>query len=620
MQLDLFVRDYNAFMTELADVLKAGHTRFYLDTSLLMLLVRLGPTARDEFIDWCEKRPSGSVRVPVWAAHEFHRHTVRQTVNKNIDSVLSDVESKLHDFEKLALERADDSVCLSSGYASRDMYVSEIGQLLPKIRKLIKIAKDDSKMSEGMEKVISFVNHNILNSDLSKIIEHLGDSGEFRYSHHIPPGYHDKKELNRYGDVVIWEEMICDVESAKSPVDCVLISCDKKTDWVSSAPFLHRGNNSLEKPNRDLGYDVTLPHPLLVHEFKSRAQGEKVYVLHPRFLALVEAYAADRDGETSALSRWRASMYQEDPLQSLKKRGILDEAKDSNFQEQKLQNGDAKLSTCVEKDLTQGLVALEISRLMGVTNTEELKSYIEASPVNRSSIMDDWTIKLRSGQVDPLKFGRMFADLIIKGCHEWTSRLPELIEILRSEVAQLMINQVVLGAIAPAYFDQYGELLTIPVKTLVVVVLTLESDPYFEASFDALRDYLKEADAELPYFPGSGRKILEYKVETSQVSTKPVPMISDIRVGGESALAERLSLNNRRCFSRLFDRTPDVGCNGRELRCLVAREFAIPEDVLPTKYDNQKYTWSPNSGLVLMDTSSPGGLSAIDKEEEGDRE
>lgn len=619
MQLDLFVRDYNAFMTELADVLKADHTRFYLDTSLLMLLVRLGPTARDEFIDWCEKRPSGSVRVPVWAAHEFHRHTVRQTINKDIDSVLSNVESKLHDFEKLALERADDSVCLSAGYASRDRYVSEIGQLLPKIRNLMKIAKDNSKMSEGMEKVITFVNHNILNSDLTRVIERLGDSGEFRYSHHIPPGYHDKKEMNRYGDVVIWEEMICDVESAKSPLDCVLISCDDKTDWVSSAPFL-RGNNSVEKPNRDQGYDVTLPHPLLVHEFKSRAQGEKVYVLHPRFLALVEAYATDRDGETSVLSRWRAAMYQEDPLQRLKKRGILVEVKDSNFQEQKLQNGDAKLRTCVEKDLPQRLVAPEISRLMGVTNTEELNSYIEASPVDRSSIMDDWTKRFRSGQVDPLKFGRMFADLIIKGCHEWTSRFPELIEILRNEVGRLTINQFVLGAIAPAYFDQYGELLTIPIKTLVVVALTLERDPYFEGAFVALRDYLIEADAELPYFPGSGRKNLEYKVETSQVPTKSFPMISDLRVGGESALAERLSLDSRRCFTCLFDRAPDVGCNGRELRCLVAREFAIPEDVLPTKYDNQKYTWSPNSGLVLMDTSSPGGLSAIDEEEEDDRE
>lgn len=98
MRLDPLTRDYPAFMDELVKVLHADDTRYYFDTSLLMWLISVGATARAEFIAWCNGRPANSVRVPVWAAHELHRHLVGETVSKNVGNTLREIEAKYSEY------------------------------------------------------------------------------------------------------------------------------------------------------------------------------------------------------------------------------------------------------------------------------------------------------------------------------------------------------------------------------------------------------------------------------------------------------------------------------------------------------------------------------------------
>ena len=204
MRLDPFVRDYQQFMDELVDVLETPQTRFYLDTSLLMWLVRLGSTARSDFLSWCRNRPESSVRVPVWAAHELHRHLTRQTVASNIRSAVSETERKLDDFVRLASERADEEVCRANGYASRQGFVAEVEQAFAKVKQLAKVVSSGSQLNGATDEIIEFVNDHTLNTDIIKTVNILEKTGDFRYSHLIPPGYHDKKNENRFGDVIIW--------------------------------------------------------------------------------------------------------------------------------------------------------------------------------------------------------------------------------------------------------------------------------------------------------------------------------------------------------------------------------------------------------------------------------
>ena len=84
MVLDQYVRDLKAFMDDFATALDAERTKFYLDTSVLIWLIRLGSQARAEVLAWFRSRPAKSVCVPVWAAHELHRHILGNTARKNL--------------------------------------------------------------------------------------------------------------------------------------------------------------------------------------------------------------------------------------------------------------------------------------------------------------------------------------------------------------------------------------------------------------------------------------------------------------------------------------------------------------------------------------------------------
>ncbi|WP_204277464.1 PIN-like domain-containing protein, partial [Escherichia coli] len=61
----------------------------------------------------------------------------------------------------------------------------------------------------------------------------LKKEGEDRYAKKIPPGYKDAKkdagEFDKYGDLIIWKDMIGKAKADKRPI--LFISDDAKEDW-----------------------------------------------------------------------------------------------------------------------------------------------------------------------------------------------------------------------------------------------------------------------------------------------------------------------------------------------------------------------------------------------------
>ena len=289
MRLDPLTRYYPTFMEELVDVLQAENTRYYLDTSLLMWLAGVGSAARGEFIAWCNSRPAKTVRVPVWAAHELHRHLIGGSISRNVQTTLDEIAGKYREFARLAIERAEETVCLAKGHAGRVGYIGEVQQWLARLPQLTSVvAPSDSQIRQAAEEVISFVNERVLATDIAPFVKELSLTGEFRFSHQIPPGFHDKKVENRYGDVIIWEEMLADLvrrEGEDAPRQAVLVSRDLKTDWVSAASYVRDQAGVEQRASREYERDVTRPLPLLLHEFAGRSAAERLYVTHPSFLA-----------------------------------------------------------------------------------------------------------------------------------------------------------------------------------------------------------------------------------------------------------------------------------------------------------------------------------------------
>ncbi len=609
MRLDPFVRDYQQFMDELVDVLETPQTRFYLDTSLLMWLVRLGSTARSDFLSWCRNRPESSVRVPVWAAHELHRHLTRQTVASNIRSAVSETERKLDDFVRLASERADEEVCRANGYASRQGFVAEVEQAFAKVKQLAKVVSSGSQLNGATDEIIEFVNDHTLNTDIIKTVNILEKTGDFRYSHLIPPGYHDKKNENRFGDVIIWEEILEDIgigeESERR--HGVLVSRDDKTDWVSSAPLVKAGS-AQEKSNRDLGLDVTRAHPLLVHEFEGRAKGGRLYVVHPSFLASALDYASRKSGTASAVSNWLAAAYRPDLLPRLAAADLPIAVRDASAPANPGEKQQAQAPvTPPSADTSYSYPSA--AELMKLPTTDEVSSYLQATPLGRPTLVQAWLDELKSGAFATERFGRVLAELSLRGLNEWLTRLPSVIEELKSKVSLPALNGIVLGATTPAYFDRYGEALRQPRKELGAVALLLERETQFAGAFATLAGFLAAADAELPYRPGNGRPKIPITVDATEGS-RGLQTLRDIRVGSESVLADALTDENPRLLSTLLNRERSRGCSGQALCALLSREYLLPADLLSTEYNNKHFTWLPGAGLVSLDTSSPGGVSA----------
>jgi hypothetical protein len=611
MVLDQYVRDLKAFMEEFATALEAARTKFYLDTSLLIWLIRLGAHARAEVLAWFRGRPADTVRVPVWAAHELHRHILNNTARKNLADAVSDLTSKYDDFVRMAAERADDIVCVTKGYESRSSFITELELTSVRLEQLIKVAVLDEKhLQAATKEVIDFANERILSTNLGPIVKKLDRTGKFRVSHLMPPGFQDKKEENTYGDLVIWEEIIKDIrndENAGDARDVVFISRDKKTDWVSAAPYVLDAKGELRKSNRDEEMDVTEAHPLLAHELVGIAGGKRLYITQPGFLASVIDFGYRRKGEPSKVAEWLAASHRPDLLSKLAGARLGKEPDASKTAPP------SPSATAPPAEQARPLAGTPKDFI--VSCRAECSTYQKALPEEQAALVNDWAAGVHKGSIPPAKLGCILAELALVGSTGVREQVPALLERLLEMMEIGKVREVVAAMITAAYFDAYGELRPAPDLSLGSVALVLEKQERFKEAFDALNGFLKSANAELPYVPGSGTKKVKFVIDHAEVAAGAPRSIREIRINDQSVLIDALPEDSKRGMSTLLGKPRSPGCVGQDIRFLISMQFVIPLDCLSDTFDRNKFTWQPDAGLVMLDTSSPGGLSAgVDEE------
>jgi hypothetical protein len=637
MRLDPFIRDYRGFIAEFVGAIEAEGTLFYLDTSLLIWLLRVGAKVRAEFIRWCNTRPSNAVRVPVWAAHELHQHVIAGTVLSSVKKTLSDAQTKYDEFARLASERADDAVCLAKGYTGRESYVGEVEQSIVRFGLLKRVVElDEEQLHQAAEEVIDFVNTHVMASDIRPIIRELSLTGSFRSGHRVPPGFHDKKEENRFGDVIIWEEIVEDLlaaghDSSGQSRHVVFVSRDDKTDWATSAPFVRNIYGAAQRSIGDQELDVVLAHPLLVHEFAHRAHGNRIYIAHPSLLASAIDFGTRQGKQQHDIAQWFAASHRTGLLKRLATIELAKSIASIGGDATNVGQGAPPPapvppeSTIPRAPLPPGAVppgnefTLAVQDAVGVMSSAiatEIQQYWEAVPIEQPVLITEWVTQVRQGDLQPYKFGRILAELSTRSSQGFSELLPAVIEQLANTISRELLNEVVLALMTSAYFDRYGQLLRRPYGDLGRLVLALETDMRLKPALSALSRLLTEAGAHLPYLPGSGRKRVLFNFDLVEGSS--MHTVRDIRIGGHSAFAYPIGSHSRRRLSVFLARTPTDGCTGKELRILIAREFLIPADLLDSNSDKKKLTWLTDAGLVILDMEVEGGLSALADEEDKD--
>jgi hypothetical protein len=173
--------------------------------------------------------------------------------------------------DRLRQLRAHPTIDVQKELAALDMFLSDFKGRMEAARG----AHPSAEIDGVLEKLTKLLENRIGDKWPADKLGSLKKDGEDRYSKKIPPGYKDQKkdagEYDKFGDLIIWKDMISKAKADKRPV--IFISDDAKEDWW----WIHRG--------RKIG-----PRPELIEEFLTEA-GQDFHIYEfSQFLR----FAADR--------------------------------------------------------------------------------------------------------------------------------------------------------------------------------------------------------------------------------------------------------------------------------------------------------------------------------------
>lgn len=255
---------------------------FVLDTNVLLDLYRFSDSARDALFKVMESLGE-RLWIPYQVAAEYFEN--RLTV---IESQ-SDAYAKSIAGLKVAKEK------FNTG--SRHPFVSEdiFGNFISSYDLMIK------ELEEKQATYISFVNDDVIKNKIGTILngrvghsysderlQEISVEGEQRYLEKVPPGFEDggkmpeatttKLRLKKFGDLIIWKQVIEKAVSEGKPV--ILVTGEKKDDWWL-------------KSNKGLVSAL----PLLTKEFIGAVRQDFYLYATDRFLVKANEYLAQSTSE-----------------------------------------------------------------------------------------------------------------------------------------------------------------------------------------------------------------------------------------------------------------------------------------------------------------------------------
>lgn len=243
-----------------------------VDTNVLLNLYRLPATARDDLFKVLESL-TDRLWIPHHVALEFQKRRLSVIANerKNIESALTSAKSLVGDLQKkvdaLQLDKRDLGIdpktLLSELQNAND-------DLVKAIEKAHQSQLDVSHLDPIRDRIDILFKSKIGPRPASQNeMDALIYDGDQRYSDLIPPGFADiNKEKNpkeaiyiydnikierKYGDLIIWRQIINQIKSENWKT-LIFITSDRKEDWWSE----------------EHGKTIS-PHPELINEIKREA-------------------------------------------------------------------------------------------------------------------------------------------------------------------------------------------------------------------------------------------------------------------------------------------------------------------------------------------------------------
>jgi hypothetical protein len=252
---------------------------FVPDANVLLHCLRHPENVRGELL-----RLLGVMKDSLWIPYqvglEFHRNRLDVELGAldAYEKLTQEYESSLSQArERLRQLRAHPVISVERELAALEMFLQDFRN---------RMASAQSKhpreaIAHAVDRITDLLEGRVGDKWRPELLNALKKEGEDRYAKKIPPGYKDAKkdsgELDKFGDLIIWKDMIAKAKAEKRPI--IFISDDAKEDWW----WIHRG--------RKLG-----PRPELIEEFRIDADQDFQIYEFAQFLRI----AADRHPEIKA--------------------------------------------------------------------------------------------------------------------------------------------------------------------------------------------------------------------------------------------------------------------------------------------------------------------------------
>lgn len=225
---------------------------FVPDTNVLLHCLRHAADVRDELLKVFEAL-GDALWIPHQVGLEFHRRRLDVEFHSSdaFERLRRDYETVVNQArDRVRQLRAHPTISVERELAAIDAFEADFVKRLEEAK--AKFSIED--LNNAVEKLLQLFEGQVGPAWTQDKIDALTKEGEKRYAKKTPPGYGDiKKEIpDRYGDLMIWKDMIEKAKADARPI--IFVSDDAKEDWWR----IDHG--------RKLG-----PRPELIEEFKEES-------------------------------------------------------------------------------------------------------------------------------------------------------------------------------------------------------------------------------------------------------------------------------------------------------------------------------------------------------------
>lgn len=251
---------------------------FVPDANVLLHCVRHAAPVREELLRLFD-RLKESLWIPYQVGLEFHRNRldVELSAQDAYDALVKDQEAVIEKArDRLRQLRAHPTIDVAKELAAVEMFLTDFRARMLQLKE----SHPSDEIAAVVTRLTKAFDGRVGDKWKSDKLNVVRKEGEERYAKKIPPGYRDARkdgELDKFGDLIIWKDMIEKAKLDQRPV--IFVSDDAKEDWW----WIHRG--------RKLG-----PRPELIEEFKAES-GQQFHIYEfTQFLR----FAAERFPEIKA--------------------------------------------------------------------------------------------------------------------------------------------------------------------------------------------------------------------------------------------------------------------------------------------------------------------------------